>query len=112
MRMSPLLGSSRPAMQRRIVVLPQPLEPSRTDIAPARNETVKSEITWTLSKDLASRSIATLAADPCRPGADDGSLPDMPTFNIGIEGHSKTARQARDVRESLGAVQRRILRGR
>ena len=72
MRMSPPLGSSRPAMQRRIVVLPHPLEPSSTEIAPARNETVKSEITSTLPNDLTRRSIATLAADPSEPCVDKG----------------------------------------
>src|SRR5262249_32831953 len=53
MRMSPALGSSSPAMQRRMVVVPHPLDPSSTEIAPARNETVRSEMTSTLPNDLA-----------------------------------------------------------
>src|SRR5215470_10808662 len=99
MRMSPALGSSNPAMQRRMVVLPHPLDPSSTEIAPARNETVKSEITSTLPNDLARCSIATLAATPSAPRADRGSVPGMMMSGIGKERQEETARQRPDVRE-------------
>ena len=71
-------------MQRRMVVLPHPLEPSSTDIAPARKETVKSEITSTVPKDLTRRSIVTLAAEPSEPCVDKGSELGTATFGMGM----------------------------
>src|SRR3954471_7155246 len=59
---SPLSGFSSPAIHRRVVVLPHPLAPSRTEIAPGRNETDRSSMARTGPQDLFSDSIETVIA--------------------------------------------------
>jgi hypothetical protein len=53
MAMRPVVGRSSPAMQRSMVVLPQPLAPSRTEIDPSSNVSVTAESTGTGPKLLA-----------------------------------------------------------
>src|ERR1041384_5116161 len=76
MLISPDVGCSKPATQRKVVVLPQPEGPSRTTISPAG--------TWKLTRSTAGRPVAQLFARSRTSSAADTVLSPLLAIVVGL----------------------------